>query len=91
MPKVILYGPQGCGKTSAARLFQAYFGCRRIIDEWDGRRRLPSDALAIISLEPPYRVAADLVIEYCDALQEICDAARAARNDRSLCPIRRYG
>jgi ABC-type cobalamin/Fe3+-siderophores transport system ATPase subunit len=35
---VVVYGPKGCGKTTLAEALRDYFGCGRIIDNWDGER-----------------------------------------------------
>lgn len=58
---VVIYGPQGCGKTRHADALQARYGCANVIDEWDGRAALPADALALTNAEPPYPIVADVV------------------------------
>ena len=49
--KIIVQGPQGCGKTRNAGRFAAYFGCDRIVDDWDGEAPLPERALALTHRE----------------------------------------
>ena len=36
---VVVYGPQGCGKTRNAEKLMRHFGMKRIVDDWT-----PSDA-----------------------------------------------
>ena len=62
--KVIVYGPQGCGKTLAAEQLMRKFGCESLLDEWDGSTQIPPGHLALTCLEPPYEVEADVVVKY---------------------------
>lgn len=73
MRSVIVHGPQGCGKTSAAQVLQRHFGCTQIVDEWDGREPLPDGALVMTNL-PPHRFCAPAnasVVEFARALRLI--------------------
>ena len=49
---LVVYGPQGCGKTTNARAIADYFRCTSIVDNWDGRSRLPDGALALCTRYP---------------------------------------
>lgn len=60
MKTVIVYGPQGCGKSSAAKGLLAYSGCTGLVDDWDGCSPLPEGALALTNKQPPYKVDADV-------------------------------
>lgn len=58
---VIVAGPAGSGKTRNARAFMRAFGCTRLVDEWDGVKRLSDGDLALTNLEqfrvrPRYQV-----------------------------------
>ena len=48
---VIIYGPQGCGKTCRAIELATFYGKTRIIDDWQPGMPLPSDALVLTSVE----------------------------------------
>lgn len=53
---MVLYAPQGAGKSRAAAWLAQ--GCgREVVDEWDGRSPLPEGALAVTHVPPPYPVA----------------------------------
>lgn len=47
MEALVIYGPQGCGKTTNASALAEHFGCVSIVDDWDGRAPLPDGALAL--------------------------------------------
>ena len=51
---VIIYGPQGCGKTRNAEALAAHFGCTSIVDNWDGESEVPDGALALTSEPAPF-------------------------------------
>jgi hypothetical protein len=48
---LVIYGPQGCGKTRNALRLAAHFGLSHIIDEWQPGDLLPPDTLALTSAE----------------------------------------
>ena len=64
MAIVIVHGPQGCGKTRNAQMLRARYGCRRIVDEWDGRRPLQDGDLALTHREPPFAVHGAVVVGF---------------------------
>ena len=47
----IIYGPQGCGKTSNAKALAQFFGLNNIIDDWMCGDELPEDTLALTNAE----------------------------------------
>lgn len=52
---LVVYGPQGCGKTANAKAIAVYFYCTTIVDNWDGRSALPEGALALCQQYPRRR------------------------------------
>lgn len=46
---VIVYGPQGCGKSLNAEKLRKGFGLDRVIDDWDGRERLPRHGALVLT------------------------------------------
>jgi hypothetical protein len=50
MSTIIVYGPQGCGKTLVAPALRRCFGCRSIVDDWDGEGPLPPESLVLTNL-----------------------------------------
>lgn len=54
---VIVYGPQGCGKTRHAAELAAHFGVCRIIDDWMPGDPVESAALHLCQVEVPGAVA----------------------------------
>ncbi len=50
MDSVVVYGPQGCGKTRNAEALARHYGCAEIVDEFDTRSaRLRKGALHLVS------------------------------------------
>lgn len=52
---LVVYGPQGCGKTANAKAIAAHFNCTTIVDNWDGRSALPDGAIAFCQQYPRRR------------------------------------
>jgi len=50
MITTIVHSAQGCGKSSASAALMRRFSSEVLIDEWDGRTRLPRGALALTNL-----------------------------------------
>ena len=50
MNSIIIHSEQGHGKTSAAPALMRHFGCAALVDEWNGRTRLPERALVLTNL-----------------------------------------
>jgi hypothetical protein len=57
-PIVIVHGPIASGKSSNARRLLQHFQCTRLVDCWDGRKKLQPGDLALTNMEPPYSVTA---------------------------------
>jgi adenylate kinase family enzyme len=64
MKGVIVYGPQGCGKSANADLIKAHFGLTNVVDEWAGGEVL--DNTLHLTNEP----CAD-AMDYDDVIQQI--------------------
>lgn len=59
--RVVIYGPQGAGKTLIADQLMAHYGCERLLDEWDGVTNLQPGDMAITNQEPPNLIELDSV------------------------------
>lgn len=49
---VIVYAPQGSGKTLVAESLRQHFGLEHIEEEWDGRHRRPMGVLYLTNFVP---------------------------------------
>lgn len=67
---VIVYAPQGTGKTINAQAIAAFFGKSRVVDEWVPGVLIPSDSIALtnvpgihgaVSLDPYYAADGTIV------------------------------
>ncbi|MCU7839753.1 MAG: ATP-binding protein [Candidatus Thiodiazotropha sp. (ex Troendleina suluensis)] len=71
---VVVFGPQGCGKTTVAEQLKEYFGCSEVNDdEWDGCTPLREGVLVLTNVAPPYVVPVERVIDFKSAMAEIQD------------------
>ena len=52
---VIIY-EKGTGKTRRAEELRKHYGCKRVVDEWDGEQELKNHDLVITNLQPPFNV-----------------------------------
>lgn len=50
---IIIYGPQGCGKSQHAEVFMRAFGCSRLVDGWSPWVPLQPGDLALTNVELP--------------------------------------
>lgn len=57
MRTVVLYGPQGCGKTRNAEAIRFHFGCASIVDGWESTDPIKRGALHI-AVRPPLNTVA---------------------------------
>jgi hypothetical protein len=62
---VVIYGPQGCGKSKHAAVLAQHYGKDRIVDDWMPGGPVPADTIVLTNI--PHSSAIDFV-----------DAARAA-------------
>jgi len=51
MNAMIVYGPQGCGKTHNAQVIAKCFGLTSILDGWHGKGELPPDTLVLTNVQ----------------------------------------
>lgn len=49
---IVVYGPQGCGKTRQAQTLAAQHGCESIVDEWHEGAALVPGALHLTNVRP---------------------------------------
>lgn len=77
--RIIIHGPQGCGKSHGAEALAAYFDCSAIIDDWNGRTPIPANALVLTSLEEiPVKSLSDVrVMSFDEAIGQIVGIAIA--------------
>jgi hypothetical protein len=68
---VIIYGPQGCGKTRRTQQFKDHFKCARVIDDWNGIDPLQDGDLALTCLNPPFKIVEARSIPYVNAKQVV--------------------
>lgn len=69
---VIIYGPQGCGKTRNAQALAQHFGLTNIIDPWCPGDELPDDTLALTGVE------VDGALSFDDAMAAMQSASASA-------------
>lgn len=62
MSRIIVYGKQGCGKTTRISQFAAEYPEHSIVDDWDGKTQLEANTLALTHMPPPYAVEYDRLI-----------------------------
>ncbi len=72
MSIVIVHGPKASGKTRRAEELMRHYGCKRIIDEWDGRAPLRDGDLALTNMEPQFFVDDARVVSIATAKLAIC-------------------
>ncbi len=65
---VVVYGPQGCGKSRNAGALMVRYGCERVQDNWDGVSPIAPGALVMTNVHPPYAVGVDVVVPFGQAL-----------------------
>jgi hypothetical protein len=83
---VIVYGPQGCGKTRYGQAIANHFGKTHIIDDWKLGDHLPQDALCLTNDERVHGLQEfqmpglppSAVFEFVDVMAAIDGQERAA-------------
>ncbi|MDH5612237.1 MAG: hypothetical protein OEY66_07265 [Gammaproteobacteria bacterium] len=71
MSIVIIYGKQASGKTADAKQLQKFYGCKSVVDEWDGSSFIPDEGLAITSCMPPFNINGAAVIHITVAIDHM--------------------
>jgi hypothetical protein len=46
---IVIYGPQGCGKTTYAQTLARHYSATRVVDDWTPGRPVPAGTLALTS------------------------------------------
>ncbi len=77
MSIVIIHGPAGSGKTRRAQALLQHYGCKRVVDEWDGRAPLNDGDLAITNIKPPYSIKGARLVDIATAKMAITSRVRA--------------
>ena len=72
MSIVIVYGSQNIGKSRRGDQLMKHYGCKRLVDEWDGRQKLRDGDLAITNMMPPFSVAGARIVDFITAKSAIC-------------------
>lgn len=72
MSIVIVYGGEDTGKTRRSAELKKHYGCRRVLDGWDGLQPLKSGDLALTNLQPPFQVPGAQAVSIERAKQAIC-------------------
>jgi hypothetical protein len=44
---IVIYGPQGCGKSTHASALANHYGKTRVVDDWEPGGPVPADTLAL--------------------------------------------
>lgn len=65
---LIIVGPQASGKTRNSDAFQQVLGCKRVVDNWDGRTKLKDGDLALTNVEKLPSDSGYRVLSITDAL-----------------------
>lgn len=68
MKTVIVHGPMASGKTRHAEQLRRLFGCKRVVDNWNGRDQLRAGDLALTIESPPFKVPGAEVVSIGEAV-----------------------
>lgn len=74
MSTVIIYGPQGCGKTRNAQVIAKAFGLTAILDGWHGKGCVPEDTLVLTNVQ-----GIEGARDYYQVMVEVYEKASPAR------------
>jgi DNA replication protein DnaC len=64
----IVFGPQGCGKTTNAQAIASALGLKKIVDNWQQDTPVPPDALVLTSHDGPFSHSPRRVLTYAAAI-----------------------
>lgn len=62
MSGIIIYGPQGCGKSRDVEKLARHYQKDMVIDAWSPGDPLPDNALALTNVETPGAIAYEVAI-----------------------------
>lgn len=97
---IIIYGPQGCGKSRHAEALARHFGCRHIVDgiidpyprtRVDAERLKLGDTLILTQTPPPYPIDASdrRILHFDRAMAALRQRADRRAHKRQAKPGRR--
>lgn len=72
MSIVIVYGDKASGKTRLSAELMRYYGCTKIVDDWDGSSPLKNGDLALTTEYPPFSIPGAHVVDIRSAKQAAC-------------------
>lgn len=64
----IVFGPQGCGKTTNAQAIASALGLEKIVDNWQPDMAVPPDALVLTHHDGPFNHSPRRVLTYAAAI-----------------------
>lgn len=72
-PSIVVYGPQGCGKTRNARRIAKWLSLTTIVDEWTLGSGLawPRTGALLLSIDPPPAWFRYPVMHYDDVMRQV--------------------
>lgn len=69
---LVIYGPQGCGKTQHAVALAKHFGLNIIYDGWHFGERIPlMNVMALTNAEPQPEYAGLRVLSFDEAMRQV--------------------
>jgi len=74
MKSVVIYGPEGCGKSLLSQDMKKHFGCTAVVDGWDGEADLPDGVLAITNVKPLVQLKDALVLSFGEAEAQLVNS-----------------
>ncbi len=74
----LVYGPQGCGKTTNARAIADALGLEHILDDWGPGMPAPStNTLVLTSSDGPYQPFERRLLSFNEAMQRVGEARKS--------------
>ena len=53
---IILHGCRGLFMERRIPALLKYYGCKRVIEKWDGKRKLEDGDIALTDIDPPFSI-----------------------------------
>lgn len=67
---IVIHGPQGCGKGIHAPIMARHFGCKQIIDDWNGTDPVPAGAMVLTNLASFVAPPGATVVAFSEAMKQ---------------------